>query len=91
MKSVGLSGSRGPHHDQGRRSRRHGGCDQSFPADPAHCRRKRGDHSRTPDPGYYEVHRSIFRWLALALLSYIGSAILAKPEFLSNARRRSNV
>jgi len=27
--------------------------------------------------------RDIFRWLALALLAYVGSAILAKPELLS--------
>ena len=31
----------------------------------------------------YTLIRSIFRWLALALLAYIGSAILAKPELLS--------
>ena len=30
----------------------------------------------------YRWIRSIFRWLALALLAYIGSAILAKPEVL---------
>jgi NRAMP (natural resistance-associated macrophage protein)-like metal ion transporter len=30
----------------------------------------------------YTLIRSIFRWLALALLAYVGSAILAKPEFL---------
>ena len=32
--------------------------------------------------GSYTLIRSIFRWLALALLAYIGSAILAKPELL---------
>jgi NRAMP (natural resistance-associated macrophage protein)-like metal ion transporter len=30
--------------------------------------------------GSYTLIRNIFRWLALALLAYIGSAILAKPE-----------
>jgi NRAMP (natural resistance-associated macrophage protein)-like metal ion transporter len=30
----------------------------------------------------YTLLRDIFRWLALALLAYIGSAILAKPELL---------
>jgi NRAMP (natural resistance-associated macrophage protein)-like metal ion transporter len=30
----------------------------------------------------YTLLRNIFRWLALALLAYIGSAILAKPELL---------
>ena len=28
----------------------------------------------------YELIRNIFRWLAMALLAYIGSAILAKPQ-----------
>jgi Mn2+/Fe2+ NRAMP family transporter len=32
--------------------------------------------------GSYELIRNIFRWLALALLAYVGSAILAKPEIL---------
>jgi NRAMP (natural resistance-associated macrophage protein)-like metal ion transporter len=31
----------------------------------------------------YTLLRSIFRWLAIALLAYLGSAILAKPELLS--------
>jgi Mn2+/Fe2+ NRAMP family transporter len=30
----------------------------------------------------YALLRTIFRWLALALLAYLGSAILAKPEVL---------
>jgi NRAMP (natural resistance-associated macrophage protein)-like metal ion transporter len=30
----------------------------------------------------YTLLRDIFRWLALALLAYIGSAVLAKPELL---------
>jgi NRAMP (natural resistance-associated macrophage protein)-like metal ion transporter len=30
--------------------------------------------------GSYELIRNVFRWLALALLAYIASAILAKPE-----------
>ena len=30
----------------------------------------------------YTLLRNIFRWLALALLAYVGSAILAKPELL---------
>src|SRR5215467_4530512 len=30
----------------------------------------------------YTLIRSIFRWLALALLAYIGSAILARPDLL---------
>jgi len=33
--------------------------------------------------GTYTLIRNIFRWLALALLAYVGSAILAKPELLS--------
>src|SRR5437016_12615100 len=33
--------------------------------------------------GSYTLIRDIFRWLALALLAYGGSAILAKPELLS--------
>ena len=32
--------------------------------------------------GSYALIRNIFRWLALALLAYIGSAILAKPEIM---------
>ena len=32
--------------------------------------------------GGYALIRNIFRWLALALLAYVGSAILAKPELL---------
>ncbi|MDB5368257.1 MAG: hypothetical protein JWM77_4184 [Rhodospirillales bacterium] len=30
--------------------------------------------------GSYRLIRSVFRWLALALLAYIGAAILAKPD-----------
>jgi NRAMP (natural resistance-associated macrophage protein)-like metal ion transporter len=30
--------------------------------------------------GSYELIRNVFRWLALALLAYVGSAVLAKPE-----------
>lgn len=32
--------------------------------------------------GSYEFIRNVFRWLALALLAYLGAAILAKPEVL---------
>jgi NRAMP (natural resistance-associated macrophage protein)-like metal ion transporter len=32
--------------------------------------------------GSYELTRNIFRWLALALLAYVASAILAKPALL---------
>jgi len=32
--------------------------------------------------GSYELIRDIFRWLALALLAYVGSAFLAKPPLL---------
>lgn len=32
--------------------------------------------------GSYELIRSIFRWLALTLLAYVGAAILAKPGLL---------
>ena len=32
---------------------------------------------------HYTLLRSIFRWLALALLAYIGAAFLAKPELFS--------
>jgi NRAMP (natural resistance-associated macrophage protein)-like metal ion transporter len=30
--------------------------------------------------GSYEFIRNVFRWLALALLAYVGSAVLAKPD-----------
>jgi len=33
--------------------------------------------------GSYELIRSIFRWLALTLLAYVGSAILARPDFFA--------
>jgi NRAMP (natural resistance-associated macrophage protein)-like metal ion transporter len=36
--------------------------------------------------GSYTLIRDIFRWLALALLAYIGSAFLAKPELLPTLR-----
>jgi NRAMP (natural resistance-associated macrophage protein)-like metal ion transporter len=32
--------------------------------------------------GSYTLIRNVFRWLALALLAYIGSAILARPEIM---------
>jgi NRAMP (natural resistance-associated macrophage protein)-like metal ion transporter len=32
--------------------------------------------------GSYTLIRNVFRWLALALLAYIGAALLAKPELL---------
>ncbi len=32
--------------------------------------------------GSYELIRNIFRWLALTLLAYVGSAIIAKPQLL---------
>jgi NRAMP (natural resistance-associated macrophage protein)-like metal ion transporter len=32
--------------------------------------------------GSYELIRTIFRWLALSLLAYVGAAILAKPDLL---------
>ena len=32
--------------------------------------------------GSYELIRNIFRWLALTLLAYVGSAILAKPDLM---------
>ncbi len=32
--------------------------------------------------GSYRLIRNIFRWLALALLAYVGAAILAKPELI---------
>lgn len=34
----------------------------------------------------YKLIRSIFRWLALALLAYIGSAVLAKPDLWTIAK-----
>jgi hypothetical protein len=36
--------------------------------------------------GSYVLIRNVFRWLALALLAYIGAAILAKPDVLSTIR-----
>jgi Mn2+/Fe2+ NRAMP family transporter len=33
--------------------------------------------------GSYELIRNIFRWLALVLLAYVGSAILAKPDLIA--------
>jgi Mn2+/Fe2+ NRAMP family transporter len=36
--------------------------------------------------GSYELIRNIFRWLALALLAYVGAAILAKPDLVEVAR-----
>ena len=33
--------------------------------------------------GSYELIRNIFRWLALSLLAYVGSAIIAKPDLLA--------
>jgi NRAMP (natural resistance-associated macrophage protein)-like metal ion transporter len=36
--------------------------------------------------GSYALIRDVFRWLALALLAYIGSAFLAKPELLPTLR-----
>ncbi|MGC2209254.1 MAG: Nramp family divalent metal transporter [Candidatus Korobacteraceae bacterium] len=36
--------------------------------------------------GSYRLIRDVFRWLALALLAYIGSAFLAKPELLPTLR-----
>src|SRR5829696_8518053 len=30
--------------------------------------------------GSYELIRNVFRWLALALLAYVGAAVLAKPD-----------
>jgi Mn2+/Fe2+ NRAMP family transporter len=32
--------------------------------------------------GSYELIRNVFRWLALTLLAYVGSAIIAKPDLL---------
>jgi len=36
--------------------------------------------------GSYTLIRNVFRWLAVALLAYIGSAFLAKPELLPTLR-----
>jgi NRAMP (natural resistance-associated macrophage protein)-like metal ion transporter len=36
--------------------------------------------------GSYRLIRDVFRWLALALLAYIGSAFLVKPELLPTLR-----
>jgi Mn2+/Fe2+ NRAMP family transporter len=36
--------------------------------------------------GSFTLIRNVFRWLALALLAYIGSAFLAKPELLPTLR-----
>lgn len=36
--------------------------------------------------GSYALIRSIFRWLALALLAYAGSAILAKPNLITTLK-----
>jgi Mn2+/Fe2+ NRAMP family transporter len=36
--------------------------------------------------GSYTLIRDVFRWLALALLAYVGSAFLAKPELLPTLR-----
>jgi NRAMP (natural resistance-associated macrophage protein)-like metal ion transporter len=36
--------------------------------------------------GSYTLIRNVFRWLALALVAYIGSALLAKPELLPTIR-----
>jgi NRAMP (natural resistance-associated macrophage protein)-like metal ion transporter len=36
--------------------------------------------------GSYTLIRNVFRWLAVALLAYIGSAILSKPELLPTIR-----
>jgi Mn2+/Fe2+ NRAMP family transporter len=36
--------------------------------------------------GSYTLIRNIFRWIALALLAYVGSAFLAKPELLPMLR-----
>lgn len=36
--------------------------------------------------GSYVWIRSIFRWLALALLAYVGSAVLARPSLLATLR-----
>ena len=76
------------HHRGWRGSRRHGRGDQSV---------RSGSDS---DPavaigstilalqifGPYELIRNVFRWFALALLAYVGSAILAKPDLLEMLR-----
>jgi NRAMP (natural resistance-associated macrophage protein)-like metal ion transporter len=36
--------------------------------------------------GSYELIRNVFRWLALVLLAYVGSAVLAKPDLWDVAR-----
>ncbi len=36
--------------------------------------------------GSYTLIRNVFRWLALSLLAYIGSAFLAKPELLPTVK-----
>jgi Mn2+/Fe2+ NRAMP family transporter len=36
--------------------------------------------------GSYMLIRNVFRWLALALLAYVGAALLAKPSFSEVAR-----
>src|SRR5215469_2276611 len=35
----------------------------------------------------YKLIRNVFRWLALALLAYVGSAVLARPDLSSVIRR----
>jgi Mn2+/Fe2+ NRAMP family transporter len=37
--------------------------------------------------GSYELIRNVFRWVALALLAYIGSAILSQPDPSGDAKR----
>ena len=36
--------------------------------------------------GSYKIIRDVFRWMALALLAYIGSAFLSRPELLPTIR-----
>lgn len=36
--------------------------------------------------GSYALIRNVFRWLALALLAYVGAAIMAKPDALATIR-----
>lgn len=36
--------------------------------------------------GSYELIRDVFRWLALALLAYVGSAFLVKPDLMPTLR-----
>ena len=36
--------------------------------------------------GSYSLIRNIFRWLALSLLAYVGSAIVAKPDLIETLR-----